>query len=114
MAKRRRKTTTRQRDGSRPTQPTRPARPELAPPPGDEFADENLATEAIADSEPVAAASGSSVGILLAIGVVLGAIVTYPTSLNLLIGCAVGGVLGAILGIVIDRRRNRPRPGAGR
>lgn len=106
---RRRKRIARNPDGTRAAPRVRP---ELAPPPRDEFADEELATEAIADSEPVAAATGSSVGILLAFGVVLGAVVTYPTGVNPLIGCAIGALAGAILGIVIDRRRNRSRSGA--
>lgn len=105
MAKRR-KPIARNPDGARIAPRVRP---ELAPRPRDEFADEDLATQAIVGSEP-SATGGSSVGILLAIGVVLGAVLTLPTSLNLLIGCAIGGLLGALLGIAIDRRRNRPRP----
>lgn len=105
MAKRR-KPIARNPDGTRVAPRVRP---ELAPRPGNEFVDEDLATVAIAESEP-AAASASSVGVLLAIGLVIGAIVAYPTQYNPLIGCAVGGLLGAIVGIVIDRRRNRPHP----
>lgn len=102
---RRRKPIARNPDGSRVAPRVRP---ELAPAfPDDHQDDEVVATRAVVASEP--AANSSSVGVLLALGVVLGAVVAYPTTLNPLIGCAIGGLLGAILGIMIDRRRHRPR-----
>lgn len=67
-------------------------------------------TPVVADPATVPAppaAAGSSVGILLAIGTVIGAIAALPTGLPLLAGCGVGALLGAIAGIVIDRRRSR-------
>ena len=102
---RRRKPKSRNPDGGRVT---RRVRPELVPAfPDDDREDEIVASRAVVASEP--AATSSSVGILLALGVVLGALVTYPMTINPLIGCAIGGLIGAIVGVMIDRRRHRPR-----
>ncbi|HEV2529447.1 MAG TPA: hypothetical protein VGT61_13455 [Thermomicrobiales bacterium] len=54
---------------------------------------------------PASAQGGTAVGILLGLGVLLGAIAAYVAGLPILPALVIGGVLGAIAGIVIDRRR---------
>lgn len=90
---RRRKPANRSRAAHRPVPPTRVEQPAAVEP-----------ESALAAPAP---ASGSSVGILLAIGTVIGAIAALPTGLPLLAGCGIGALFGAIAGIVIDRRRSR-------
>ena len=101
---RRRKPITRNPDGSRVAPRVRP---ELAPAPLAEYEDDEPVITDVPDSRPQS--TSSSVGPLLALGVVIGAIVALPTSFPLLGACAIGGLIGAILGIVIDRRRERSR-----
>ncbi len=48
---------------------------------------------------------GTAVGVLLGLGVLLGAIVAFVANLPILPALVIGGVIGAIAGIVIDRRR---------
>ena len=106
---RRRKPIARNPDGSRVAPRVRP---ELAPAPVAEYGDDEPVIAEIPDSRPQS--SSSSVGPLLALGVVIGAIAALPTSFPLLGACAIGGLIGAILGIVIDRRRERsPLDAAG-
>lgn len=54
---------------------------------------------------PASAQGGTAVGILLGLGVLLGAIAAYVAGLPILPALVIGGVIGAIAGIVIDRRR---------
>ncbi len=101
---RRRKPKSRNQDGTRVAHRVRL---ELVPAPIEEFADDE---PVVADAPGRAPEStSSSVGPLLALGVVVGAVAALPTSFPLLAACAIGGVLGAILGIAIDRRRQRSR-----
>ncbi len=101
---RRRKTRSRNQDGTRVASRIRP---ELVPAPVAENEDDEPAMAEVEDRGP--ASTSSSVGPLLALGVVVGAIAALPTSFPLLAACAIGGLLGAILGIAIDRRRQRSR-----
>ena len=48
---------------------------------------------------------GTAVGVLLGLGVLLGAIAAFFVNLPILPALVIGGVVGAIVGIVIDRRR---------
>ena len=106
MARRRKRPTAASRTRIRPE--LRPAEPESDAPDDDlldEEAYQERMTQQTAPRDPNPAST--SVGILLAVGVLVGAVVTYFTPWNLLIGILVGGVIGAIIGIVIDRRRGR-------
>ena len=106
---RRRKPIARNPDGTRLAPRVRP---ELAPAPLAAYEDDEPVIAQALPARP--ASTNSSVGPLLALGVVIGAIVALPTSFPLLAACAIGGLIGAILGIVIDRRRERSRRDAAR
>ncbi len=101
---RRRKPRSRSQDGTRVV---RRVRPELIPAPAVEDEDDEPVVAEVPDRAP--ASTSSSVGPLLALGVVIGAVVALPTSFPLLAACAIGGLIGAMLGIVLDRRRQRSR-----
>jgi hypothetical protein len=103
MARRRRPTTTDRRPR---------VRPELRPAPPVEVAPDPAPARREREQPPTGAGSGTAVGILLGFGVLLGGMAAYLTGQNLLIGCGVGGVVGAIAGIVLDRRAiaRRARP----
>ena len=104
---RRRKPRSRSQDGTRVV---RRVRPELIPAPvveDEEDEDDEPVVAEVPDRAP--ASTSSSVGPLLALGVVIGAVVALPTSFPLLAACAIGGLIGAMLGIVLDRRRQRSR-----
>lgn len=102
---RRRKPKPRNPDGTR-IAPS--VRPELRPVPRAEVVEEDEPVLAEVPNQAPQSTS-TSVGILLALGVVVGAIVALPTTFPLLAACGIGGLVGAILGIVIDRRRQRSR-----
>lgn len=101
---RRRKPIARNPDGTRVAPRVRP---ELAPAPLTGYDDDEPVLVDVPDGRPQS--TSSSVGPLLALGVVIGAIVALPTSFPLLAACAITGLIGAIIGISIDRRRQRSR-----